>query len=729
MLIDAPPLAELIVPPALPVVAGAAARAFAPRRDVTVSQWADAERVLSPKGSAAPGQWVTDRNPPTREPMDALSVRSSVHEVTLMWPIQFAKSEVGVNLVGYVICEAGGPIMVCFPGEVSVRKWTAQKLNPMVEDTPAVRERLTSVASREAANRSDFKDFEGGQLYIEHAGSPARLKSTSARWLVVDEFDEFAAQFVGNGDDPAEMLDGRTSAFPSTYKRLYISSPQMLATSRIYAKFLEGDQRRYHVPCPHCGHRQHLKWDGLKWADTRHPQHGRHAWYQCEECGKSIEEHHKTWMIEHGAWVAGNPMAPSHMRSYHINCLYYQFGLGPRWGELAEMWIGAKNDPAKRKVFINDRLAEPWEDESSRRVKHEALADQAEHYFLRTAPEGVLAVTAGVDTQDDRLAVQIVGWGRGLAFWVLDYVEIPGDPSGDEVWHSLAKLLTAQVLHESGCTMPIEAYAQDAAGHKTEDVKAFIRRARSLGVRRPLCIFGAKPANAPILKKGQTSDITWRNQVDKSGLQVWHVGTVAAKHWLFGRISLDARRDAEFSAAVASEEANARSQARATKPVPPPARTCHFTSELPEDYFPGLTSEVFDPAKGRYDKKRGVKRNEPLDTWVYAFAAAHHPDLRLHRYTAADWDRRAADLRNRAAAAEDARIVARGVHPQEGVASTESGPTRTSVLASAEAPREQALVIARADTPGHAVPAVHAAAAPRPNPKPSARPAVPRRWG
>lgn len=658
--IDTTPLRP---PLAGPVVLGAAARAFAPRRALSVSQWADAERVLSAKGSAEPGRWSTDRNPPTREPMDALSVRSSVREVTLMWPIQFAKSEVGVNLVGYVICEAGGPIMVCFPGEVSVRKWTAQKLSPMIEDTPAVREKLTSVASRESANRADFKDFDGGQLYIEHAGSPARLKSTSARWLVVDEFDEFAAAFVGNGDDPAEMLDGRTSAFPSTHKRLYISSPQMLATSRIHAKFIEGDQRRYHVPCPHCGHMQHLRWAGLKWAATRHPEHGRHAWYECESCAKPIEEHHKAEMIERGRWVPGNPMAPTTKRSYHINCLYYQFGLGPRWGDLAEMFMAAKDDPAKLKVFVNDRLAEPWEDDSSRRVKHEALADRAEHYFLRTAPVGVLCITAGVDTQDDRLAVQIVGWGRGMAFWVLDYVELPGDPAGDEVWHALARLLATPVLHESGCTMPIEATAQDAAGHKTEDVKAFIRGARLRGVRRPLCIFGAPQANAPILKKSNVSDINWRGQVDKRGMQTWHVGTVAAKHWLFGRISLDAKRDEAFSAACATEEANARSQARATKPLPPPVRLCHFTAELPEAFLPGLTSEVFDVSKGRYVKKRGAARNEPLDTWVYAFAATHHPELRLHRLNEADWSRREAELRARAASAEDARVLRDGGAP------------------------------------------------------------------
>ena len=52
------------------------ARAIAPRKPLTVSQWADAERILSSKGSAEPGRWRTHRNPQLREPMDALSARA-----------------------------------------------------------------------------------------------------------------------------------------------------------------------------------------------------------------------------------------------------------------------------------------------------------------------------------------------------------------------------------------------------------------------------------------------------------------------------------------------------------------------------------------------------------------------------------------------------------------------------------------------------------------------------
>ena len=627
------------LPQARPAIFAELAHRTAPRARVTVSQFADRDRILSTKQSSQPGRWSTATNELLREPMDALSRHSQVHEVALMFPIQLGKTEVAINFVGYTMVENPGPLMVCLPGEVSLNKWVAQKLHPMIEESPAVAATLTSVASREASNTRTFKDYAGGQLFIEHAGSPQRLKSTSARDLVVDEFDEFAANLT-SGDDPTEMLDGRTSAFPSTYKRLYISSPQIKGASRIEAKWLISDQRRRYLPCPHCGHMQHLQWEGLKWSE-RHPVHGRRAWYVCQECGCEIDEKHKPDMLAKAEWRATNP--GGRIRGYHANCLYYPIGLGPRWADLVEMWLDAQGDPAKLKTFRNDRLAETHEDETTRRVRHEALADRAEHYALRTAPAGVLAITAGVDTQDNRLAVCLVGWGRKRALWVLDYVELPGDPAGDEVWHALAAYLTQPIQAEGGGLLYCEGFAQDAAGHKTEDVKAFVRRARSLGVRRPMCIFGATQNNAPPLSKPKQADVNWRGQTDRGGITYYHVGTVELKKWLFSRMSLDAQHDEEHQQALRTEEGASRAEGRATRPVQPPERLCHFSADLPEMFFPGITSEVFNPSKNRYEKKRGV-RNEPLDTLVYATAATYHPELRLHRATEADWTMREARL-------------------------------------------------------------------------------------
>lgn len=576
------------------------ARIYAPRRTQTVSEWADAERVLSSKGSAEPGPWKTERNPPLREPMDCLSARSNVKELVLQFPIQFGKTEVAVNALGYIMDHCPGPVMVCLPGEVSQKKWINQKLNPMIDETAAVQRSLTSVNSRDSSNTKDFKDFLGGQLYIEHAGSPARLKSTTVKYLIVDELTEFAAN-LQTGDDPLMMLEDRTSAFPSTYKRLYISSPGIKGLCRTDELYQKSDQRKYYVPCPHCTAMILLEWSGLHWDNELN-----HVRYLCPECACEIEEHHKTDMIRHGRWIAQNPGAK--IRGYTINALYYPLGLGPRWAVLVDMWKQAYSDPARLKTFINSRLAEAWDDPSMRAVKMNVIADRAENYNLRTAPRGVCAITAGVDTQDNRLAVQIVGWGKGLASWTIDYIELAGDPADDYVWISLIDLLNRPIQHEDGYKLPVMATAIDAGGHRTEAVKDFVRRRL---IRRPMAIFGAVPNNAPVLSRAKAQDVTWKGKIDKRGVNIHHVGTVTIKNALFGRLSTDGDKDISN-------------------------RLVHFSDQLPGEYFAGIVSETFDPRSNRFIKRRGA-RNEPLDTWVYAYAATHHQELRLHTYTHDAW--------------------------------------------------------------------------------------------
>lgn len=593
---------------ARPLIAQTIARAIAPRKPMRVSEWAARHRVLSSKGSQEPGPWRNERNPLLVEIMDCFSARSPVHDVVARLPIQFGKSEVECNVLGYTMCENPMPIIVALPSEVSMNKWIDQKLNPLIDETPAIQRVLTSLASREASNRRAFKDFRGGQLYFEHAGNPVRFKSTSAGLVLCDEFSSFANQ-LKSGDDPGALVDGRTSAFPGKYKRGKVGTPEIAGRCRISEQYEKSDRRRYCVPCPDCGHEQPLEWSGLHWTPD-----GSHCWYVCRECGVVIEEHQKTRMIAAGRWVAENPGAP--IRGYHANGLYYPLGLGPRWIELVAMWRDAQGDPAKLKTFINDRLAEPWEDPAMRAVKFNIIADRAEPLPLRPVPHWVLAITAGIDTQDDRLPVQLLGWGRGMQCWPIDYVELPGDPADDDVWAALTDLLNRPIEHASGALLRVDGSLQDMLGHRTEAVKAFVRSRR---VRRHIAGFGAVANNAPPLGKGRLQDINWRGQYDKRGVHAYPVGTVAIKHMLYSWLSADADK-------------------------PPEERRVRFSDQLSDSYFGGLVSETYNPAKNRFEKIRGAPRNEPLDTWVYAYAAALHPELRLHRWTRAQWDAREAAL-------------------------------------------------------------------------------------
>jgi len=607
-------------------IAAAIARAIAPRKVLTVSQWADAERKLSSKEGPITGDWVTARNPPLREPMDNLSRGSGVHEEVCLLPIQLGKTAIELNAIGYTMDHDPCPIIVFLPDDITKDAWTLSKFNPMLENTPAVQRALTTTNSRDSANQRAFKDFAGGQIFVEHGKTASRMSLRTAKKVYVDELDKFANE-LKSGEDPLELIRGRVSAYPSSYQICYIGSPGIKGVSRLDELWDKSDQREYHVPCPHCGHEQPLLWAGLQWESDR-----SRCWYVCAANGCMIDESHKTEMIARGRWV------PKHLemkiRGYHLNCLYYPVNMGPRWLDLVNMWLDAQGDLAKLQVFVQERLAEAWENAATRNVKAATVKERAESYPLKIAPRGVLAVVAGVDVQDNRLPMHILGIGRGprpgqLRVWTLDYDELPGDPAEDYVWSLLTDRLNQTIEVEGGGILRVEATAIDLMGHKTEAVKAYVRRK---AIRRPMAVYGAKQATAVALSRPKLADVNWRGLNDKRGVQIWQVGTVAIKDLLFSWLAADA------------DPEKVGDDGRTKVPRELADRRVHFSDQLDDSFFKGIVSEVFNPRTNRYEKRKGGGRNEPLDTWVYAYAAACHPELRLHRRSKVEWDQAEARL-------------------------------------------------------------------------------------
>jgi phage terminase large subunit GpA-like protein len=186
-------------------------------------------------------------------------------------------------------------------------------------------------------------------------------------------------------------------------------------------------------------------------------------------------------------------------------------------------------------------------------------------------------------------------------------------------------------------------------GHRTEHVKNYVRARR---VRRPMASYGAKANTAPILSRAKLQDVTWRGQTDKRGVHVFQIGTVDAKHALFAQLAADHDAREKWLNLPDSDD----------KPAAPELQ-CHLSADLPDSYFAGLVSEVYNPGKNRFEKRRGSVRNEPLDTWVHAYAATHHPELRLHRARGGDWERWHADILARAPRRESAAAAPAAAPP------------------------------------------------------------------
>ncbi len=586
--------------------ATAIARAFAlglaPPPRLTVSQWADRYRRLPTKSSGEPGLWRTARVPYAREIMDCLSPSHPARRVVFIKSAQVAGTEIGLNWIGYHVATQRAPMMCVQPTIEMAERFSKQRLASMIEDCPELRALIPPARSRDSGNTTLLKEYPGGVVILSGANSGASLRSMPVRWLFLDEIDAYPHDLDGEGD-PIALAEARTTTFPRR-KIFLCSTPTIESLSRINREWLASDQRRYRVPCPACGDYNPLSWDHLTWPDGK-PGDAR---YRCPTCDAEIPEHRKTSLLEAGRWVAENPDSP--IPGFHLNALYAPTGLGLTWAELAAEWDKKKRDPAQTKTFVNVRLGECFADPDEK-LDWEEIKDRAEAYPPRSIPRGCLILTAGIDVQKDRFALIVLGHGRDHVAWVIDYVELPADPSRVQDWALLADAL-AQPL---GDGMRITAAAIDS-GYLTEEVLLFTRQHRG----KVIAVKGSSLANRPIIGKPSKVDFTWKGQIIKSGAEIWVIGHDTAKAQLFARLAADRKRL-------------------------PHERMVHFPSGLDDSFYGQLTAEIWDSTKRRWVKIR--PRNEALDCYGYAMAAAMQPALRLHTWREAQWaklDQPTADL-------------------------------------------------------------------------------------
>ena len=414
------------------------ASAVKPRRALTVSQWADEHRELSGKQSGERGRWRTSRNPMLREIMDSMSSNSRVSDIWIMKSSQVGVTEATVNFLGYTFDHSPAPVMVLMPTLDARDAWKAQKLNPLLQETPVIRDLLGGQRSRDAANSKDMIDFPGGVLFLSGGNSPNSYAQRSVRYLIMDDLDRFPSE-VGEEGDPVSLAKGRTKAFPRA-KRVFISTPTVAGESLIERGWNLSDQRRYHVPCPHCGQLQHLEWGGPECEHGikfKGDDDALEALYICAHCHREIFEHHKPNMLAHGDWIPAHPERKT--RGYHISALYAPIGLGPSWQDLVLEWKHAVKSPNTLRTFVNTNLGETWEEHGDH-VEPTGLMMRLENYDELPRQ---LARTGGVDVQKDRLELTVVDWGAGEEAWTMDHVIIPGDTARPDVWEQLADELVA----------------------------------------------------------------------------------------------------------------------------------------------------------------------------------------------------------------------------------------------------------------------------------------------
>ena len=561
----------------------AMAEGFKPDPLLTVTQWADENRYLSSVASSEPGRWHTERTPYLQEIMDCLSPSDPCEKVVFMKGAQVGGTECGNNWMGFIICNAPGPMLIVNPTTETAKRTSKMRIDPAIENCPALREKIKSPRSRDSGNTTLIKEFPGGILILTGANSPIGLRSLPVRYLFLDEVDGFPDE-AGTEGDPVDLAVQRTATF-NNRKIFMVSTPTIKDASRIEQAFLEGDQRYFHVPCPHCGHYQVLRWRNVIFD----PKNLTEAVYKCEKCEGIWHDYQKEQILKNGKWIATNPDGNPGVVSFHLSSLYSPHGW-TSWTSIAREFLNSKDDPSRLQVWTNTKLAETWEDMAGQAIDPTSLMVRREKWGPEL-PKQVVILTCGVDVQDNRLELEIVGWGRGEESWSIDYLILYGDPSTPELWAQLDEVLSRKYPHSKDVPdLPIAATCIDSGGHYTDYVINYCHARRLHGV---FAIKGIGGVGKPIWPATASKSYTTKKPV-------YLIGVNDAKDILMRRLHL--------------EDSSG-------------AGVWHFPMDRENEWFEQITNEVAVKklSKGRLirewiPRKNGV-RTEGLDCRVYAYAA------------------------------------------------------------------------------------------------------------
>lgn len=601
---------------AVDTIRHARADGLRPDTQLTVSEWADAHRHLPKKSSAEPGPWRTDRTPYLREIMDCLSATSLVEEVVLMKGAQVGGSECLLNALGYMIDHAPGPVILVQPTVELAKRFSRQRLDPLITDTPRLAAKVAPTKSRDSGNTILSKNFNGGQLICTGANSAVGLRSMPAQYALMDEIDGWPIDVDEEGS-PIALIEARQRTF-ARRKRMKVSTPTIAGRSAIESAYERSDQRRYYVPCPACGEMQPLEWARVEW--TPRGLSPAQAVYDCRACHVGIQNHQKTQMLlerGHGGLAEWRADHPEHspdgkIRGYHLSALYAPVGW-MSWGEIATQFVEGHKDPEKHRVWINTVLGEVWTSKGEAPA-WELLQTRREAYSIGSVPMGALFLTAGVDVQKERVVYEVVGWGRGKRSWSIDQGEIPGDTSDIDrgPWGQLDAMLARTYPHAAGVEMPIRMLAIDA-GYNTQTVYGWTRR---YPMNRVMAVKGQDHGGV-LVGAPSVVEITDRGRKLKRGGRVWPVCVSIAKSELYGFLRLEKGPEGIE-----------------------PAGYCHFP-QYDDEYFRQLTAEQLVAHKTRKGFIRVEweiipgRQNHRLDARNYARAAAALAGL--DRMNESDW--------------------------------------------------------------------------------------------
>lgn len=567
---------------------------FKPPETLSVSEWADKKRRLSPESSAEPGPWRTSRTPYLKEPMDAFT-DAKVKRIVIVSASQIGKSELINNIIGYIIDEDPGSILFIMPTTLDAKEYSKLRIAPMIRDTPVLKQKVADPKSRDSGNTILQKTYPGGILTMCGSTEAHSLASKPIRYVLGDERDRWATS-AGDEGDPWDLARARQITFYNS-KAVEVSTPTIKNASHIENSFADGTMERWCTACPHCGEYHNIIFSDIRYEYEEHIVGGKKSytvleiWYVCPGCGAISTE--QEMRAQPSKWIAEHPDAyeNSGCRSFWLNAFCSPWA---SWESTILEYLKAIGNTKKLQVVYNTRFGELWEDRGDIEDEDSLMARREE--YEAELPEGVLVLTCGVDTQDDRLEFEVVGHGHFGESWGIRQGVIMGRPDTPQVWAQLDDIIDKAYYFKSGVGLKISMTFVDEGGHFTQDVRMQCMHRLS---KKMFAIKGrggdgipytSPPKKQKVIIKGKNLGTCWQYQL----------GVDAGKQLIMDSLKVQT----------------------------PGSKYCHFPKR--DDYGPGffqkLLSErlVYKPERRNpwvWEKIPGHERNEALDCRNYALAA------------------------------------------------------------------------------------------------------------
>ena len=565
-----------------------------PPEDLTVSQWAEQRRRLSSESSAEPGPWRNSRTPYLREVMDSFN-DSKVRRIVMVAASQVGKSEAINNIIGYIIDQDPGSILFIQPTTIDAKEYSKLRIAPMIRDCPVLKAKVADSKSRDSNNTILQKAYPGGILTMCGSTEAHALASKPIRYILGDERDRWAAS-AGNEGDPWGLAMARQTTFYNA-KAVEVSTPTVKGASAIETSYAEGTMERWCTKCPHCG-----KYHEIKFSDIRYESEEKivakkktykvlSVLYRCPSCGESSTE--REIKKAPAKWIADNPSAYENgVRSFWLNAFVSQWAT---WTSIILKYLNAIGNTKRLQVVYNTSFGELWEDRGDLQDEDSLLARR--EIYPAELPKGVLCLTCGLDTQDDRMEYEVIGHGHFGETWGIEKGVVLGRPDDPAVWRTLDEKVFDRVFKfEDELGLRVSISFCDEGGHFTQTIREQCQK------RLRKKVFAIKGRGGP--------DIPYTSPPKKQKIVIGgrQVGTC----WQY-QLGVDAGKQIIMD--------NLAVQTVGSK-------YCHFPKrdDYGTAYFAGLLSEhlVYKAERKQpwvWEKIPGHERNEALDCRNYALAA------------------------------------------------------------------------------------------------------------